>query len=147
MAGQERELVIDSSSALKWFSEEEDTDKALLLKEKHVQGSARLWASDLLYYEVTNALHFKPAYDEPRLVAVVESLFDLHLNVHRTDTKILERASSIASKGEVTVYDAVPVALAEMMGTVCITADELTQYNRLKARDYPVRLLHSQKAT
>src|SRR2546426_9597304 len=128
MAGQERELVIDSSSALKWFSEEEDTDKALLLKEKHVQGSARLWASDLLYYEVTNALHFKPAYDEPRLVAVVESLFDSPLNVHRTDPKILQRASSIASNGEVTVYGAVPVARPEMMGTACISRAALAQY-------------------
>src|SRR2546428_11617331 len=117
MAGQERELVFDSSVAVKWFSEEEDTDKALLLKEKHVQGSARLRASDLLYYEVTNALHFKPAYDEPRLVAADESLFDLHLNDHRTDTKILEGDSRIASKSEVIGYDVEPGALADMMGT------------------------------
>jgi len=145
VAGQEQELVIDSSVAVKWFSEEEDTDQALLLKEMHVQGLAGLWVSDLLYHEVTNALRFKPGYDEPRLVAAVEGLFDLHLNIHRTDPKILETASRIALKGEVTIYDAVPVALAEMKGTVCITADELTQYKRLKAREYPVRLLHSQR--
>jgi predicted nucleic acid-binding protein len=145
VAGQEQELVVDSSVAVKWFSEEEDTDKALLLKERHVRGLARLWASDLLYHEVANALRFKPAYDESRLMAAVESLFDLHLNVHRTDAKILSRASSIALNGEVTVYDAVPVALAEMKSTVCITSDELTQYKRLKARDYPVRLLRTQK--
>ena len=146
VAGQEQELVIDSSVAVKWFSNEEDTDKALLLKERHVHGLTKLWVSDLLYHEVTNALRFKPGYDEPRLLAAVEGLFDLHLNIHRTDSKILGKASSIALKGEVTVYDAIPVAVAEMRGTVCITADELTQYKRLRAKAYPVRLLHSLEA-
>jgi hypothetical protein len=80
------------------------------------------------------------------LVAAIEGLFDLHLNVHRTEMRILHMASTIALKGKVTVYDAVPVALAETRGTVCVRADESTQYKRLKAKAYPVRLLHSQES-
>ena len=30
------EVVIDSSVAVKWFSNEEDTDKALKLRDRHV---------------------------------------------------------------------------------------------------------------
>ncbi len=79
-------------------------------------------------------------------VAAIEGLFDLHLNVHRTEMRILQMAWTIALKGEVTVYDAVPVALAEIRGTVCVRADESTQYKTTESKAYPVRLLHSQES-
>ena len=53
----------------------------------------------------------------------------------------------IAVDGNVTVYDAVPVALAELKQTVCITADAQTQYKKLKHKGYPVTLLSRQEHT
>jgi len=38
-------------------------------------------------------------------------------------------------------YDALPVALAENKKTICITADEETQYKKLKLKDSPIELL------
>jgi hypothetical protein len=37
--------------------------------------------------------------------------------------------------------DALPVAIAEQRQAVCITADEETQYRRLRTKGYPVELL------
>ena len=133
--------MIDSSVAVKWFSHEEDTDKALLVRNRHVKGTSRLWVSDLLYHEVANALRYKTSYDERKLNRAVESLFGLHLNSHPVDKVLLGKAASIAYKGNVTVYDAVPVALAQLRETVCITADEDTQYRKFKSHGYPIALL------
>ena len=58
------------------------------------------------------------------------------------EVDMLRRSAEIAFDGGVTIYDALPVAVAEKNGTVCVTADERTQYSRLKEK-YPVRLLRN----
>ncbi len=140
MAGQREQVLVDSSVAVKWFSEENETDKAVQLRDQHAKGMRQLWVVDLLYYEVANALRHKSSYDKEKLGAAIESLFMLHLNTWHVDENILQNAAAIAFNGNVTLYDAIPVALADARGIVCITADEETQYTRLSPR-YPIVLL------
>jgi len=135
------EVVIDSSVAVKWFSREDGTEGAIWLRDEHVRRARDLWVSDLLYHEVANALRFKPNYGEKEQRIAIGSLFGLHLNTWPVDESLLQRASMIARDGDVTVYDAVPVALAETKRILCITADEQTQYKKLKGKGYPVELL------
>ncbi len=141
MAGRRQEIVIDSSVAVKWFSEEENTDNALHIRDQHLEGIKTVWSSDLLYHEVANALRFKKTYDESKLRQAINSLFSFHLQNWPVDLTLLSKASEIAYRGGVTLYDAVPVALAELRETVCVTADAETQYKRLKAIRCPVELL------
>jgi predicted nucleic acid-binding protein len=109
--------------------------------DQHVEGTRRLWVSDLLYHEVANALRYKPDFNEKKLSGAVEELYGLQLNTRSVDPEVINKASAIAYKGDLTIYDAVPVALAQIRGTVCITADEQTQYKKLKPHGYPVTLL------
>jgi predicted nucleic acid-binding protein len=139
--GRWAEAVVDSSVVVKWFSKEEGSDRALKVMDQHVDGSRRLWVSDLLYHEVANALRYKADFDEEKLNGAVEELFGLQLNTRSIDPSLMKKASAVAYKGDVTVYDAVPVALAQLRGTVCITADEQSQYKRLKPHGYPIALL------
>ena len=141
MEGRRTEAVIDSSVAVKWFSQEEGADTALALKSQHVKSIRPIWVSDLLYHEVANALRHKPDYDEKKLATAVQNLFGLHLNTWPADPTLMQKASTIAYQSEVTIYDAIPVALAQLRGTTCITADEQTQYKKAKAQGYPVTLL------
>jgi predicted nucleic acid-binding protein len=141
VAGRGQEVVVDSSVAVKWFSIEEDTDKAVVLRDQHLKGTRQVWASDLLYHEVANALRFKRTYDESKLSEAVNALFSFHLNNWRLDQSLLRSAATVAYRGGVTIYDAVPVALASMRGITCVTADEETQYKKLKPHGYPVTLL------
>ena len=133
--------MIDSSVAVKWFSREDGTDEALVIKNEHVSGTRELWVSDLLYHEVANALRYKPDIDEKKLALALEGLFSLHLNTRPVDLDLLRSASAIAYRSEVTIYDAIPVALAKLRGTICLTADENTQFKKVKAKGYSVRLL------
>ena len=55
-------LVIDASVVIKWFIEEKDSAKALLLKDNHINGKTILIAPDLLIYEAANVLLFSKIF-------------------------------------------------------------------------------------
>ena len=65
------------------------------------------------------------------------------LNLHNVpiDMQILSHSSRIALKGDVTIYDAIPVALADLTRVGCVTADRDTQYAKLRSKGYPICLL------
>jgi predicted nucleic acid-binding protein len=141
MARRLQEVIIDSSIAVKWFSEEEKSADALELRNAHVKGLVVLVATPLLACEVGNALRYKPDYDSERLAKAMHYLFKLHLREAPIDAELLARSSEIAFRGDVTIYDAIPVALAGIRKTRCVTADRETQYARLKPKGYPIDLL------
>ncbi len=135
------QVSIDSSVAVKWFSEEEKTSEAVSLRDAHVDGRLRLLSTSLLGVEVANALRYKPGYDYQKLETAIENLYKLHLHEVPIGSQLLLTAGDIAFKCDLTVYDAVPVAVAALMKTECITADEETQYSRTRRKGYPVELL------
>lgn len=71
--------VIDASVAIKWFSEEEFTDKAIEIRDNFYKGTVELAAPDLILYEVSNALRFNPNFNEEDVIEAVNSLFDMGL--------------------------------------------------------------------
>ncbi len=136
-----REVVLDSSVVVKWFSAETKTEAALKLRDSYMEGSLQLTISEVLLAEVANALRYKPDYDADKLKEALTQLFNLRMKVAHLTESLLLRAGEIAYDGKTNLYDAVPVAIAEARKTVCITADEQTQHNRLHAKGYPTELL------
>ena len=108
-----REVVLDSSVVVKWFSTEIKTDEALKLRDSYMQGSLELTVSEILIAEVANALRYKPDYDTEKLRKALTSLLGLHLNIIHLSETILTRTVEIAYEGKVTFYDALPVSIAE----------------------------------
>jgi predicted nucleic acid-binding protein len=133
--------VIDSSIAVKWFSEEEGTPQALELRNSHVKGRVTLITTPLLACELANALRYKPDYNTDKLAEAMNHFYKLHLYEAPIDGHLLSRSSEIAFKGNVTVYDAIPIALAVLKRTKCLTADRDTQYAKLKTKGYPIELI------
>ena len=134
-------MVPDSSVAVKWFSREDGSEGALELMEAHAGGRIELAVLELLFCEVANALRHNPGFDAERLGDAIEQLFRLHMRVVPVDGGLMRRAGEIAFDAKVTVYDALPVALAEAEKAMCITADEAAQYAWLKPKGYPIELL------
>jgi predicted nucleic acid-binding protein len=135
------EIVLDSSVVVKWFSTETKTVEALKLLDSYIQGTVELTISEILICEVGNALRYKPDYDTPKWKTALAQLFNLHMNLTHLTKDLITRTGEIAYDGKVTFYDALPVAIAEHKKTICITADEDTQYKRLQPKHYPVELL------
>ena len=136
-----REVVLDSSVVVKWFSTEIKTDEALRLRDSYIQGSLELTVSEILIAEVANALRYKPDYNTEKLREALTSLLGLHLKIIHLSEAVVTRTVEIAYEGKVTFYDALPVAIAEQRKAVCITADETTQYKKLQTKSYPIELL------
>ncbi|MDD3792934.1 MAG: type II toxin-antitoxin system VapC family toxin [Candidatus Bathyarchaeota archaeon] len=136
-----REIVLDSSVVVKWFSAEIKSDEALKLLDSYTEGSNALTVSEILFCEVGNALRYKPDYDAQKWKTALAQLYNLHMNVTHLNQDIILRAGEIAYDGKITFYDALPVAIAEHKKTVCITADEETQYKKLQPKGYPIELL------
>lgn len=135
------QIAIDSSVAVKWFSEEEKTEEAITLRNAHVKGTLTIMTTPLLACEVANALRYKPDYNNQKLAEAMNYLFMLHLLETPIDWQLLSRSGEIAFKGGVSIYDAIPVALAALKKVRCVTADENTQYSKLKPKGYNIELL------
>lgn len=117
-------FILDSSVIIKWFSEEEDTEKALDFREKHIAGEIELIDPDLLLYEVANALRYNKSINETDVKAAVDSLISLGIEIVVPTKEVTDEAISLAFQYNLTVYDAYFIALAKVLAFTFITADE-----------------------
>lgn len=51
-------LVLDASVILKWYKEEENSDKTLEIRDKCIRGEIQISAPHLVLYEMANALRY-----------------------------------------------------------------------------------------
>lgn len=114
--------VVDASVVVKWFLNEESSDKALSLLSLHGAGEIVLLIPDFCFLEVLNVLRYKRK-DVNSLVEINKTLRDYQLHVEKVDSSLLEKACILALKYNLTVYNAVYLALAHLYGTHLITAD------------------------
>ncbi|MGB9760741.1 MAG: type II toxin-antitoxin system VapC family toxin [Thermoproteota archaeon] len=52
-------VVVDASVIVKWFVEEENSDKAIKIRDKYIEGEIKLVAPKIITFEVLNALYYK----------------------------------------------------------------------------------------
>jgi hypothetical protein len=115
-------LVVDSSTAIKWFSIEPQSEMAARL----VDARHRLAAPELILVEVANALRRKErsgvlsAEAVAMAVAGLPRLFDMLLPAR----EIIGAAVALSQELDHSVYDCAYVAVAERLSAVLITSDE-----------------------
>jgi predicted nucleic acid-binding protein len=126
-------LVVDASVATKWFVQERDSEKALLLKTGHEAGDLQLTAPDLLVYEVANALNYNPRMTVDELTISSAKLLELDLDLVLPRPEYASEIDRTARKFSISVYDASYVALADIIATKLVTADERL-YGKLKGK-------------
>ena len=117
-------FIIDASVVIKWFIEEKDSAKALLLKDKHIQGKTILIAPDLLVYEVSNVLVFSKVFRPAEITKCLQDLYELEIDLISPSIDIILSATELAISKQVSVYDACYLALAKELDIKLITADE-----------------------
>ncbi len=120
---ERQEKIIDASVVIKWFAEEEDSENAIKLRNKHLSQETILIAPELIFLEVTNALRYKKDYSE-KIKKANEDLWSFQLKVEKLSKELLDKAIEIAIKNDFTIYDSIYIALAQIYETELITADE-----------------------
>jgi len=116
-------VVGDASVIVKWFVEEEYTDKALKLRDMHVNGEVTIAAPELLPFEVLNALRHSNLFEKDELVNVAVSLSSYGIELHSLRGRLAEEAVKIAVEKDITIYDSSYVALAATLNTRLYTSD------------------------
>ena len=140
MARQDK-VVLDSSVIVKWFATEDGSEKSISYLDSFIKGSLSIAVSELVFYEVANALRYNPDFTSSDVKSSVEHLLNLKLDAKSLNAKLVKESAEIAFDCNVTFYDAVPIALAKIEKVQCITADRTSQFARLSPKGYPVKLL------
>lgn len=114
-------LVVDASVVLKWFVPEEQSDDAVRL----LDGDMEFLAPDLLFAETANAVWKKARRGEIGTAAAQRLVEDLvTLPIDAVPARALAAdAHALARRVDVTVYDAMYLALAVRARTRLVTAD------------------------
>ena len=121
------ECVVDASVGIKLFVNEPLSDKVdALFAHLAADPPALLAVPDLFYIECANILWKHVRRFDYSATAAQKDLADLgKLSLHSISTSsLMAGALTIAIAHGVTAYDACYIALAQQLGTPCVTADE-----------------------
>ena len=144
------DLVVDASVAVKWFAEEEDSERASLL----ASGAEVIHCPHLLASEVGSALWRKVLQGQMELGdarTAMESLARMPITWH-ADEALGADCLRLALAHDRTVYDCVYLALAYRLNARLVTADIRfanalaatdARATVLRLRDYPEGLAES----
>lgn len=116
--------VVDASCVMKWFVEEDETDKALFLREGHLRGDFIIVTPDILIYEVANALKKGAGFSETEIQESLQYLYDLRIDIVAPLPNVVYPSIHLMCEREISFYDAFYIALAQELGMRFITADE-----------------------
>lgn len=134
-------IVLDASVVLKWFLQEESSEKALEIRQRYLSSQIDISVPCLILSEVSNVLRYEPNYTQDSTKEALSSILDLGIDIVVLTKEIYELAIELAYKYDVTVYDAQYLALSQDLGFELITADEKL-FERLKEQKVPpVKLL------
>lgn len=119
---EKQKKVIDASVIFKWFSNEENSDKAVNLMKEQIEEKTLLIVPDFAILEVLNALRYKK--DSKEISNANRDLWDIQLKKERLNPQLLDKSIDLALKYNITVYDALYVAIAQFHGAPLISADK-----------------------
>ncbi len=126
--------VLDSSVIAKWFVQEEDSEKAVEIRDLFIREKIRLSTLSLARYELGNTLWKHPSKTENNVREDFTALSEMALPTHDIDdTGVLTWAFHIARNLRINFYDASFVAWAEASKATFVTADE-PLYRKVKGR-------------
>lgn len=117
--------VVDTSVVVKWFNDrnEQDMPQARALLRDAVDYRITLFTSDLLLYELANALALGKRIVPGVVRSVIERLGETPVAFVNHSPAIFELAADFAQRYKISVYDSVYVAVAAEIDATLVTAN------------------------
>lgn len=116
-------IVLDASTIAKWYLVEEESREARALRDRIVAGELEAHVPSLAFVELANVLRFAKGLSTTNVVSGVRAAMVIGMVVHGFE-ELAERAVEAAFEKDLTVYDSVYVALAELVKAALITYDD-----------------------
>lgn len=117
-------IVLDTSVILKWYLEEEDSDKALNYLKEYLNRQINITVPDLILYEISNALRYNKDFIVNDIKLVIESIYLSKIKIVSPTIELINQAIEFSSSFDVSIYDSTYLALASLFNFQFITADE-----------------------
>ena len=116
--------ILDTSVIIKLFFLEKGSMEAMKLMQMGINREVELLASDLIFYEVGNVIwkNLRKTGDDGR--EHIKKLAILLIDYVALDDKLMMKSMEVAQENDITYYDAVHVALAELRKSYLITEDK-----------------------
>ena len=119
----EEKVVIDTSVIIKWFADEEDSGKARLLLDCWWRRELEIVVPELLIYELANALRFGKKAPKTAISKIIRDFLSAMPQIYIVNPNIIDLCLNYVFEHGLTIYDAVYVALADMLEVPLVTAD------------------------
>ena len=120
---RQKTLVIDASVIVKWFLDEEDSEKARVIRSNLEKEEISIIVPPLLFLEILNSLKHNKV-KEQNIISANKILFGLDFDIKDLNEEIMLKTIENSVKYNITIYDALYVTLAQIHGTFLITADK-----------------------
>lgn len=115
--------LLDTSVAVKWFIQEDDSEKAAELRYAHGRRELLLYAPDILLMELTNALRYSPAVSAEEIPEALKLFPGLGITIIPFEPEALISCITLSLENDLAIYDAYFLALAQALEMPLITAD------------------------
>ena len=122
MARSDR-IVVGASVVVKWFVEEENTEKALDILDNYSEGKVDLISAQLMPFEVMNSLRYNPTLGIQDIMRIGESLSKLQIGLFPLVDGLYAQSMRIAIEYGTTVYDASYLSPAISADCLMYTSD------------------------
>lgn len=121
-----KDVIFDTSVAVKWFFPESGKDKALNLKDRHLAGEIQLCTRELFLYEFTSCLrNYTPVkIEEKHFFLAIKGVQALGLKIYPLEYTELGELFTISRKLGLSVYDCSYLLLAKRLKVPLYTADK-----------------------
>jgi len=117
-------IVADASVVVKWIQEEDDRDKALVLRKDHLEGKNEILVPRFLFIEIANTVATKFSLSSLYIEQGMKFLYSSNLLIHEEKEDEIVQAAILANKFRLSVYDMLYAVIAKKHKTILITADE-----------------------
>ncbi len=124
MERQKKIVVVDASVVAKWFVDEEHTKRALQLRDDYTKGIVDLRSTQLMPFEVLNALRYNPSLGQTEVEKAGLALTRFRMGLYPLLEELKDACVRLAFKHGVTIYDASYLALSQYLEKELYTADE-----------------------
>ncbi len=119
-----KRYVIDASVVVKWFIEENDSEKAENIRVAFIKKEIVLICPPLLQFEVLNALKYSGLFTKAELLVAADSVENYPFALQVIKGEVQAKMVEISVDHELSMYDAAYLSLAISEKEPLITADD-----------------------
>ena len=120
-----KNVVVDTSVAMKWFFPESGFKKALEIKDKHIKGEVSVYTRDLFLYEFTSAFknYASQKIEEKDFAIAISALMSLKIKFLPLKFQETNNLFTLSQKLNISIYDGSFVLLAQSLKAPLYTSD------------------------